>query len=412
MRYKILPILFTSIVFSFLLFIFSAPKLAIAQDISTTPPFSDRHILVRFRPSLSDEERLKFHKLYQVEKSSSINNIRVDVLKLKDNNIQDSIKLFSVDPRVEYAEPDYIATTFETTNDPGIIKNLQWGMYKIKAAGKGISAWNNTKSDLGIKIAILDTGIDQNNEDLNGKIVANKNCTDSSTVDDLFGHGTHVAGIAAAQTNNGVGVAGVGYMASLMNVKVLSDQGYGYYSWIADCIVWAADNGAKVINMSLGGPSPSKTLENAINYAWNKGVVIVAAAGNSGNSSPNYPGYYKNVISVAATDQNDNKANFSSYGFWVTVAAPGVSIYSTMPNHPNAIGLTNYGYLSGTSMATPHVSGLAALVWSTSFGIDNNQVRRDIEGSSDRIRGTGKYWIYGRVNALSAVTGFAGSLKR
>jgi hypothetical protein len=235
--------------------------------------------------------------------------------------------------------------------------------------------------------------------------VANKNFTTSSTVDDLYGHGTHCAGIAAATTNNSIGVAGVGFNTSLMNVKVLGDNGSGQYSWIANGITWAADNGAKVISLSLGGSSGSYTLQNAVNYAWNKGVVVVAAAGNNGNTASVYPAYYSNCIAVAATDQNDAKASFSTYGSWVDVAAPGVSIYSTLPNHSNSIGTTNYGSLSGTSMSTPHVAGLAALVWATSYGTSNTSVRSRIESTADAISGTGTYWKYGRINANKAVAG-------
>jgi hypothetical protein len=145
-------------------------------------------------------------------------------------------------------------------------------------------------------------------------------------------------------------------------------------------------------------------LQNAVNYAWNKGVVVVAAAGNNGNTARVYPAYYANCIAVAATDQNDAKASFSTYGSWVDVAAPGVSIYSTLPNHTNSIGTMNYRYLSGTSMATPHVAGLAGLLWATSYGTSNTSVRSRIESTADAIAGTGTYWQYGRINAYKAVT--------
>lgn len=155
--------------------------------------------------------------------------------------------------------------------------------------------------------------------------------------------------------------------------------------------------------MSLSGSSPSTTLEKAVNFAWKRGVVIAAAAGNAGTSAPNYPAYYENCIAVAATDQNDNKASFSTYGKWVDVAAPGVDIFSTLPNHPNQLGL-NYGYLNGTSMATPFVAGLAALVWTTSHGTDNAAVRNRIESTCDNIPGTGTYWVHGRINDFNAVS--------
>ncbi|MEW6675942.1 MAG: S8 family serine peptidase [Nitrospirota bacterium] len=240
----------------------------------------------------------------------------------------------------------------------------------------------------------------------------NKNFTTSRTVDDLYGHGTHVAGIAGALTNNGIGVAGLGFLASLMNGKVLGDTGLGYYSWVASGIIWATNgpdgiagtpDDAKVINMSLGGTSYSLALEDAVNYAWGKGVVMTAAAGNSDTDLPFYPAYYINVIAVAATDENDNRAGFSNFGGWVDVSAPGVNIYSTMPNHRNRLRILNYGYLSGTSMSSPHVAGLAALVWKTQYGTDNSSVVRGrIEATVDTII-TDEYIGKGRINAARAV---------
>lgn len=360
--------------------------------------FAPDKILVKFRDNTPEIIKEKFQKQFESKIKERISQLDVEVMQISPKNLTNLVNQFLLLPFIEYAEPDFVATTMDVPNDPYF--NLQWGMQKVKAP----DAWNITKSNPGVKIAILDTGIDQNHEDLAAKIVENYNCTDSP-IDDNYGHGTHVAGIAAAATNNGTGVAGLGYNASLMNVKVLGDDGSGYYSWISNCLIWAADHGAKVINMSLGGPSKSKTLENAVNYAWNKGVVLVAAAGNSGNSSPTYPAYYSNVIAVAATDSNDKKASWSSYGRWVDVAAPGVEIYSTFPNHPYVIGKKlGYDYGSGTSMATPHVSGLAALVWSTSFGTNNTSVRKRIESKADKISGSIMYWTYGRINALKAVS--------
>jgi thermitase len=311
--------------------------------------------------------------------------------------VEQIVRRFNRIPGVEFSEPDYIAKATFVPNDTSYSR--QWGLPKIQAP----EAWDITRGDKKVRIAILDTGIDDNHEDLASKIVAKKNFTSSPTHDDKYGHGTHCAGIAAAMTNNDIGVAGNGFDCYLMNGKVLGDSGSGDYSWVSKGIVWAALWKAKVISMSLGGPSPSSTLEKAVNFAWNRGSVIVAAAGNTGTSAPEYPAYYENCIAVAATDQNDNKASFSTYGKWVDVAAPGVSIFSTLPNHPNQLGL-NYGYLNGTSMATPFVAGLAALVWTTSHGTDNASVRARIESTCDAIPMTGVYWAYGRINDFKAVS--------
>jgi thermitase len=291
-------------------------------------------------------------------------------------------------PEIEYVEPDSIATKVEVPNDPMI--GSQWGLAKIQSFG----AWDTTHGSGSVNIAVLDTGVDGGHPDVGGNISLRANFTNVPD-GDIDGHGTHVAGIASAITNNGIGIAGVGYTSHIMSGKVLDDNGSGYYSWIANGIMWAADNGASVINMSLGGSSGSTALQQAIQYAWSKGSIVVAAAGNSGSQRAFYPAYYTPAIAVAATDQNDKKASFSNYGSWVDVAAPGVSILSSYQG--------NYAYLSGTSMATPFVSGLAALVKGDHPDWTNAQIVNKIETSADAIPGTGTSWIYGRINACSAV---------
>ncbi len=365
-------------------------------------------VVVKMNSSYSLGDRLKFHHEIGGQLISQIQKLDVDILRFEDVPVERIIDRLKSDPRVSYAEPNFKAEAFEMTNDPALLQNLQWGLTKINAAGSSTSAWNISRGLTAIAVAVLDTGISQNHEDLKGKIISNKNCTDSKTADDIFGHGTHVSGIISSNTNNSLGVAGVGYGISLINAKGLGDDGSGYYSWLADCIVWASDNGAKVINMSLGGPSDSQLLRDAITYAWNKGVVLVAAAGNSGSNSPSYPAYFPNVLSVAATDQNDAKASFSNYGSWVDVAAPGVGIYSTLPTTTNAFKQIGYGYGSGTSMATPFVAGLAGLLFSVGSP-NNTDVVKLIENNADKISGTGTNWIYGRINAYQSLLSARGT---
>ncbi|MBM3947303.1 MAG: peptidase S8, partial [SAR202 cluster bacterium] len=211
----------------------------------------------------------------------------------------------------------------------------------------------------------------------------------------------------------------------LMNVKVLRDDGFGWWSWVAKGITWSADHGARVINMSLGGDVPSSTLEQAINYAWSKGVILVAAAGNQNVDGVLYPAAYSNVIAVAATDRQDNKSDFSNYGAGVDIAAPGgglganyawldpnVGVLSTMPNRSNYFYRTygvplNYGSLAGTSMATPHVAGVAALLVAECPGWSNLQVRQRLETTSDPLGDPllGGLRGIGRLNALRAISG-------
>ncbi|MDQ0287815.1 thermitase [Desulfofundulus luciae] len=369
-------------------------------------------VVVKFKAGTDDAVKRKVHAMHGGRVVREIPALGVQVVEVPAEKAKEKADAYQREGSVEFAEPDCVAKALEIPNDSYFSK--QWDMNNTGQTGgkpdadiDAPEAWDVTASSPSVKIAILDTGIDQDHEDMAGKIVGNVNFTISPTVDDFFGHGTHVAGIAAAVGNNEKGIAGTAYNASLMNVKVLDDTGSGYYSWIAEGIVWAVDNGARVINMSLGGTQPSRLLEQAVNYAWSKGAVLVAAAGNEGSKQPLYPAAYKNCIAVAATDANDQKAAFSSYGKWVTVAAPGVNIFSTLPNHPSVVGsylgVTGYGALDGTSMATPHVSGVAALVWASKYGTGNQAVRKRIESTADRIAGTGTYWAYGRVNAYNAV---------
>ncbi len=359
---------------------------------SATQQFGAGRILVKFVPGAAAAEVANAHRAVGGAIVETIPGIDVQIVRVPAGREKELVSRYLRNKNVLYAEPDFIAQASVVPNDTYF--SNQWGMSKVEAP----LAWDVSKSSSNIRVAVLDTGIDAGHGDIKPKVVAAKNFTTSKTVSDRNGHGTHVAGIAAAVTNNSKGVAGLGWNASLMNGKVLGDDGSGFYSWVASGIVWAADNGAKAINMSLGGSSPSKVLEDAVNYAWDKGSVLVAAAGNNNTSDPVYPAFYANVIAVAATDQNDNKASFSSFGSWVDVSAPGVNILSTYPR----TGIVDrYAWLSGTSMSSPHVAGLAALVWTTTFGSDKVSVRDRIESTVDPLNDTsiGK----GRINAAKAV---------
>ncbi len=260
----------------------------------------------------------------------------------------------------------------------------RWGVNKIEAP----QAWQIAEGNQSIIVAVLDTGIDEGNQDLADKLVAEVNFSDSPTSDDLYGHGTHMAGTIAA----------VAPECKLMNVKVADDAGGCEPLVVAEGIVWAVDHGAEVINLSLCTES-SPDLEEAVNYAWSRGSVIIAAAGNVGKSTPAYPAYYANCLAVAGTNENDSLALLSNHGDWVDMAAPGFNIYSELPQD-------QYGYKTGTSSAVAHVSGVAALVFSVAEdtngnGMTNDEVRQALENSCSPIGddGVGK----GRINAYEAV---------
>jgi len=274
------------------------------------------------------------------------------------------------------------ANTVCSTNDS--YPTQRWGVSKIEAP----QAWQIARDSEPIIVAVLDTGIDEDNQDLADKLVSQVNFTDSSTSDDLYGHGTHMVGTIVA----------IAPECQLMNVKVADDLGRCEASVVAKGIIWAVDHGAQVINISLCTKS-SPALEEAVNYAWSEGALIVAAAGNLGNSTPVYPAYYTNCLAVAATNESDSLALLSGYGDWVDVAAPGFKIYSELPDN-------QYGYKSGTSSAAAQVSGVAALAFGVAEdgndnGAVNDEVRQAIENSCSPINvgGVGK----GLVNALGAV---------
>jgi len=238
---------------------------------------------------------------------------------------------------------------WQTINDTYL--SLQWPISKID-----LPALSQFEEKEPILVAILDTGIDKNHEDLKGKVIAEVNFSDSLTSDDMNGHGTFVAGIIAANINNGIGIAGISPNCRLLNVKVADDKGYCRGSDVARGIVWSADHGAKVINISIELNLGFRRLEEAVNYAWGKGALVLSAVSNQ-TIAPVYPAYYESCIAVLATDKYDNDGPLKGYGDWVDVAAPGIVVFSTLPN-------SSYGYESGTSFAVAHVSGLASLLFS------------------------------------------------
>jgi thermitase len=395
-------------------------------------------LIVRFREGAGDAARVDTHRqagprggmtaraVLQIGPASDL----VDVSGAP--SLEAAARAYRADPRVLYVGPDYIARVHETTNDPRF--PLQWGMAKIEAP----AAWDRTHGSTTRRIAILDTGIRETHPDLASKVVARRSFVSSGpwwdpagADEDVRGHGTHVAGIAAAVTNNGRGVAGIGYNTRLLNGKVCNDSGQCPHSAVAGGIYWAADNGAHVINMSLGSEQDCepawyedffdvgvKEIKDAINYASAKKVVLVASAGNDSNTSRNMPASCPNVLAVASTTSSDGKSSFSSYGAsWVDVAAPGSSIWSTavvgapdcwtdvggVPDTTSADPADGYASCSGTSMAAPHVAGLAALVGASCNLTSAQAIVDRITESADPIAGTGTYWEHGRINAARAV---------
>lgn len=290
-----------------------------------------------------------------------------------DNNMNDVIKKCSKNPEIEYAQPNYKYSIENLTSDPYI--NYEWGLEKINVH----KVWEVNDNDEAPTIAIVDTGVNVDHLDLKDNIITGYNVIDGTTdVTDECGHGTHIAGIAAAITNNKVGVAGVSGESKILPIKVLDSEGNGYSSDIATGIKWAADQGVKIINLSLGGASYDNYLKEAVDYAKKRGCIIVAAAGNKGSFRPTYPAAFEDVIAVAAVDDNDQLCNFSNFGRYIDIAAPGLDIYSTSSDG-------GYEFRSGTSMACAFVSGTIALVWGGAPDKTPKEIQNIIKDSAKKV---------------------------
>ena len=321
--------------------------------------------------------------------------VRVLTVEVASSQVFSFVERIQTNELVRYVERDTKASATFLPNDP--YWSLQWGPRKIEAD----AAWNTTTGSSGILVAIIDTGIDYTHVDLAANYVSlgyDWVNNDNDPMDDN-GHGTHCAGIVSAKLNNGVGIAGLAQVR-IMTEKVLDSGGWGYYSWITEGIYHAVAAGAKIISMSLGGSSYSEPLREAVTYARDQNVLVIAGAGNTGLPSPLYPAAYDDVIAVSATDSNDNIAAFSSYGSWIDLAAPGVDVYSTVLGN-------GYAYKSGTSMACPHVTGVAALVWSVFSNSAADHIRQILLRTADDLGEPGfdVHYGYGRVNARRAVAG-------
>ncbi len=300
----------------------------------------------------------------------------------KGTSIQNALDEYKKLPTVELAVENGIKQTTEIPNDPYF--SQMWGMEKIQ----GPSAWNKAKGNNNIKVAVIDSGVDYNHQDLSGHIENGYNFFNgTSDSQDECGHGTHVAGTIGALTNNNIGVVGVNW-----NVKILAIKSMGQYngecqgddSIIIQAIHYAVDNGAKVINMSLGGYSPCGIFQEAVDYARNANVSVIVAAGNgvSGgipvDASTSSPANCNGTFVVGATTQSDQRASFSNYGSIVKISAPGVSIISTWPQN-------QYESLNGTSMATPHVAGAAGLLLSINPNLSPDEVKNILVSNADTI---------------------------
>lgn len=380
-------------------------------------------VVARFHDGGLDRGRIA-HLLHQpFREIINANTHDVTIFFAPSIPVENVLAALRQDPSVVFAEPNETMHATYTPNDPYLDKEYdssagpvnQWHLRKISAP----EAWDHTRNvRSNLRLAIIDTGIDDTHPDLiqvmardsKGNLVGHNTIQPGVWPRDDNGHGTHCAGIAAAETDNGVGIAGVGFRSfSVVPVKVLSAGGGGTEQTVADGITWAADNNCRVLSLSLGAPSYSQAIQDAVNYAWSKGSIIVAAAGNSGGAV-GYPGGGLHVVGVSATDSRDHLAVFSSRGDGVSIAAPGVKVLSTMPSYPTRSGLKlNYDALSGTSMACPVISGVIATLLAYQPTLSPTEAVQRVEAAADNIGKTANggwdlRFGHGRVNLNAAIT--------
>jgi thermitase len=388
------------------------PPAAAAGDgtISNRTAAVPGEIVVGLRPGAPAAALGAMHAQFGARVARTIPQLGVLLVRLPHSGSEAAtMAAYRAHPAVRYAEPHYLCHAVFTPNDPYFgtspSSTSQWGPWKISCP----PGWDLTQGSSSVVIAVCDTGIDYNHPDFvnaggSSKIDDSDSAnfvtglTGPGTAQDDHGHGTHVSGIAAAATNNSLGVAGVGCNCRIMPVKVLNSSGSGSLVQVANGIVWAAEHGAKVINLSLGSPNSSSTLQSAVDYAWESGAVIVAAAGNYGIPQPFYPAACANAIAVGATDSSDARASFSNFGSWVSVAAPGVSILST---YGRTTYPSTYATMSGTSMASPHAAGEAGLLFAMLPGVSNGTVRAIIESNAAPV---GSWVNHGRIDVYQSLS--------
>lgn len=366
----------------------SIPTTALAEP----PEWAPGRVLVQPRAGLSEAELQKIlQKAGAHGVARRLEHINVRVVSVPPQAEAAVARALSRNPHIKFAEVDRALALQQTANDP--YYSNAWHLPKIGAP----TAWDQG-TGTGVTVAILDTGVDASHPDLVGRLVSGWNAADRGfNTSDINGHGTRVAGVVAANTNNGVGVASIAWRASLMPVRVTnSSDGYAYFSDIASGLTWAADHGARVANISYGA-TPSSTISSAAQYMISKGGVVAVAAGNSGSDL----GYANNpyMISVSATTSSDQKASWSSYGEYVDVAAPGAGIWTTSRGG-------GYGSASGTSFASPATAAVLALIKSVNSSLAPGKVEDVLKSTAVDLgtSGTDRLYGAGRIDAAAAVS--------
>jgi len=375
------------------------------EDNGNASHYHKHEVVVKFREIPTDAE---LKRIMSRIRGTSVRKLGYShVFTSQAMQAEDMMRYFAEEWNPVYVEPHYLYAT----NDKGSLKaqsdstqpivpndalyaRYQWNLPSIHTE----QGWTLTKGSEQVTIAVLDTGVQLDHPDLAGKVAEGYNVVGDGPPDDDVGHGTHVAGVISAAVNNGEGVAGMSWYNKVMPIKVLDSSGTGTTYSVAEGLIWAVDHGAKVVNMSLGNYASAEFLHDAIRYAYDHDVVLIAASGNDDTDRPGFPAAYPEVFAVAATSENGEKAPFSNYGDYIDVAAPGDNIPSTYPGN-------QYAALSGTSMASPHVAALAGLIRTINPELSNEEVMTIMRETATDIGNDGKdiYYGYGEIDVARAL---------
>jgi thermitase len=353
---------------------------------------ASNRILVKFKQDLSPLQVRRLERMIGAVQEGRVPGLGVHVLRIPGRREAAVVGMLERGGLVEFAEPDGIAFRVSARSarlvptDP--FWSREWGANAIGAPG----AWAKTRGNPAVVIATLDSGVDLSHPDLQGALLPGFDFANEDDVPaDDNGHGTAVAGVIAARAGNGVGISGICPQCSLLPVKVASSAGTASDSAVASGMTWAADHGARVINVSLGGSYFSQTVADAVHYATRKGVIVVSSAGNSGGSALSYPAANEGVLSVAATDRANRLYSWSNYGPWVDVAAPGCAFTTALA------GL--YADFCGTSASAPLVAGLVGLALSAAPRATSPDVEAAVEATARGVAGL----AFGRVDAAATI---------
>jgi thermitase len=353
-----------------------------------------QEVVVGFMGPPSDDQ---LEQMRKDVKASSVEKVGYTYVFQSNGMSVDQMMAYFRNHGVRFVEPHflYVSNQGFEPND-ALYSRYQWNLPQIETP----EGWSVSQGSKDVVVGIIDTGIDLEHPDLKPNIGQGLNLVDKNRppADDV-GHGTHVAGVISALINNGEGVAGMSWRNPVMPIKALDHTGAGSTYTVAQGIIWATDQGAKVINMSLGNYANAQFLHDAIRYAFDRDVVLIAASGNDNTEQPGYPAAYPEVFAVGATDSQLQKASFSNYGDYIDAAAPGVSIASTYPDN-------QYAALSGTSMASPHVAALAALIRSVNPSLKNTEVMEIMRRTAVDLGppGKDKYFGYGMIDVVKALS--------